>query len=168
MLFRSEVVTFNNVSKFISKVKELNAKIQGLDISPELKNSLRESICLLGRDVAVSINNEKGEKEDALRIAQMLLAEFGDIADLSNKLKEDVNTLDQMLASAKAARKTIWKIFGVIVAIIAVSYTHLIGVIQAVFLGDKLLDLGLQRFPGGQLGNAMRLEVCLLYTSRCV
>ncbi len=113
-----EVVTFNNVSKFISKVKELNAKIQGLDISPELKNSLRESICLLGRDVAVSINNEKGEKEDALRIAQMLLAEFGDIADLSNKLKEDVNTLDQMLASAKAARKTIWKIFGVIVAII--------------------------------------------------
>ena len=34
-----------------------------------------------------------------------------------------------------------------------------IGVVQAVFLGDKLLDLGLQRFPGGQFGNAMRLEI---------
>ena len=38
-------------------------------------------------------------------------------------------------------------------------FLFLIGVIQAVFLGDKLLDLGLQRFPGGQLGNAMRLEI---------
>ncbi len=34
-----------------------------------------------------------------------------------------------------------------------------VGVIQAGFLGNKLLDLGLQRFPGGQLGNAMRLEI---------
>ena len=31
----------------------------------------------------------------------------------------------------------------------------MVGVIQAGFLGDKLLDLVLQRFPGGQLGNAM-------------
>ena len=38
-------------------------------------------------------------------------------------------------------------------------FLFVIGVIQAVFLGDKLLDLGLQRFPGGQLGNAMRLEI---------
>ena len=29
-------------------------------------------------------------------------------------------------------------------------FLFVIGVIQAVFLGDKLLDLGLQRFPGGQ------------------
>ena len=33
-----------------------------------------------------------------------------------------------------------------------------VAVVKAVFLGNKLLDLGLQRFPGGQLGNAMRLE----------
>ena len=38
-------------------------------------------------------------------------------------------------------------------------FLFVVGVIQAVFLGDKLLDLGLQRFPGGQLGNAMRLEI---------
>ena len=38
-------------------------------------------------------------------------------------------------------------------------FLFVIGVIQAVFLGDKLLDLGLQRFPGGHVGNAMRLEI---------
>ena len=38
-------------------------------------------------------------------------------------------------------------------------FLFVVGVIQAVFLGDKLLDLGLQRFPGGQLGDAMRLEI---------
>ena len=38
-------------------------------------------------------------------------------------------------------------------------FLFVIGVIQAVFLGDKLLDLGLQRFPGGQLGNAMLPEI---------
>ena len=35
----------------------------------------------------------------------------------------------------------------------------MIGVIQAGFLGNKLLDLVLQRFPGGQPGNAMCLEI---------
>src|SRR5699024_10797756 len=34
-----------------------------------------------------------------------------------------------------------------------------VGVIQAGFLVNKLLDLGLQRFPGGQLGNAMLPEL---------
>jgi len=34
-----------------------------------------------------------------------------------------------------------------------------VGVIQAGFLGNKLLDLVLQRFPGGQLGNAMLPEI---------
>ena len=32
-------------------------------------------------------------------------------------------------------------------------------VIQPVFLDDKPLNLGLQRFPGGQLGNAMLPEI---------
>ena len=35
----------------------------------------------------------------------------------------------------------------------------MVGVIQAGFLGNKLLDLVLQRFPGGQPGNAMCLEI---------
>lgn len=34
-----------------------------------------------------------------------------------------------------------------------------IGVVQAVFLGDKLLDLGLQRFSAGQLGKPLCLEI---------
>lgn len=34
-----------------------------------------------------------------------------------------------------------------------------IGVIQVVFFGDKLLDLGLQCSPGGQLSNVIRLEI---------
>ena len=37
-------------------------------------------------------------------------------------------------------------------------FLFVIGVIQAVFLGDKLLDLGLQRFPGGQLGNGINVN----------
>ena len=38
-------------------------------------------------------------------------------------------------------------------------FLFVIGVIQAGFLGNKLLDLVLQRFPGGQPGNAMCLEI---------
>ena len=38
-------------------------------------------------------------------------------------------------------------------------FLFVVGVIQAVFLGNKLLDLVLQRFPGGQLGNAMLPEI---------
>ena len=34
-----------------------------------------------------------------------------------------------------------------------------VGVIQAGFLGNKLLNLVLQRFPGGQPGNAMLPEI---------
>ena len=34
-----------------------------------------------------------------------------------------------------------------------------VGVIKAGFLGNKLLDLVLQRFSGGQLGNAMLPEI---------
>src|SRR5699024_4817080 len=43
--------------------------------------------------------------------------------------------------------------------LLAPLFLFVMGVIQAVLLGGKLLNLGLQRFPGGQLGNAMRLEV---------
>src|SRR5699024_11146560 len=38
-------------------------------------------------------------------------------------------------------------------------FLFVVGVIQAGFLGNKLLDLVLQRFSGGQLGNAMLPEV---------
>lgn len=38
-------------------------------------------------------------------------------------------------------------------------FLFVVGVIQARFLGNKLLDLVLQRFPGGQPGNAMCLEI---------
>ena len=38
-------------------------------------------------------------------------------------------------------------------------FLFVVGVIQAGFLGDKLLDLVLQRFPGGQLGNSMLPEI---------
>ena len=38
-------------------------------------------------------------------------------------------------------------------------FLFVVGVIQAGFLGNKLLDLVLQRFPGGQLGNAMLPEI---------
>ena len=34
-----------------------------------------------------------------------------------------------------------------------------VAVVKPVFLGNKLLDLVLQRFPGGQLGNAMLPEI---------
>lgn len=83
------------IDEFINKVKAANRRIKNISLDEELISQIRENICYIAREVAITLHNEKQETDYALRIATMLVNEFGDLPEIKSKLTEDVSTLNQ-------------------------------------------------------------------------
>ena len=82
------------IDEFISKVKVANRRIKNLP-NEELITQIRENICYIAREVAIVLHNEKQQTDYALRIATVLVSEFGDLSDVKLKLTQDVATLNE-------------------------------------------------------------------------
>lgn len=83
------------VDEFIEKVRAINKKVKLISLDAELLEQVRENICYIARDVAITLHNDKQQTEYALKIAKVLVTEFGDLYELKSKLTQDVATLSQ-------------------------------------------------------------------------
>ena len=89
--------TSTNVNELIAKVKAINKRAKRIDLEKELITQLRENICYIARDVAITLHNDKQQTAHALTIAKALVTEFSDIPSLKAKLNQDVMTLGQQI-----------------------------------------------------------------------
>ena len=89
--------TSTNVNELIAKVKAINKRARRIDLEKELITQLRENICYIARDVAITLHNDKQQTAHALTIAKALVTEFSDIPSLKAKLNQDVMTLGQQI-----------------------------------------------------------------------
>ena len=105
-MLATNAITDNIVNDLIAKVKALNAKIKAINADEETITQLRTGLCITARDGAIYAHNERHKTALALSIAKMLLAEFGDIAELRGKLSEDVSALNRQLIAINASRPT--------------------------------------------------------------
>ena len=83
------------MNEFIEKVRTINKKVKLISLDAELLEQVRENICYIARDVAITLHNDKQQTEYALKIAKVLVTEFGDLYELKSKLTQDVATLSQ-------------------------------------------------------------------------
>lgn len=102
----TNAITDSNVNDLISKVKSLNARIKSINADEETITQLRTALCITAREGAIYAHNERNKTALALSIAKMLLAEFGDMGELRNKLSEDVSALNRQLIALNASRST--------------------------------------------------------------
>ena len=102
----TNAITDSNVNDLISKVKSLNDRIKSINADEETITQLRTALCITAREGAIYAHNERNKTALALSIAKMLLAEFGDMGELRNKLSEDVSALNRQLIALNAARST--------------------------------------------------------------
>lgn len=102
----TNAITDSNVNDLITKVKALNARIKAINADEETIKQLRTALCITAREGAIYAHNERNKTALALSIAKMLLAEFGDMGELRNKLSEDVSALNRQLIALNAARPT--------------------------------------------------------------
>ena len=102
----TNAITDSNVNDLITKVKALNARIKAINADEETIKQLRTALCITAREGAIYAHNERNKTALALSIAKMLLAEFGDMGELRNKLSEDVSALNRQLIVLNAARPT--------------------------------------------------------------
>ena len=89
--------TSTNVNELITKVKTINKRVKRINLEEDLVVQVRENVCYIARDVAITLHNDKQQTAHALTIAQALVAEFNDIPSLKNKLTQDVTTLGQQI-----------------------------------------------------------------------
>ncbi len=96
------------IENFLSRVKILDRQIKNLGLDGKLEIQLREKLCYMARDVAVTLHNDKNRTELALKMANALQTEFSDIPILKSKLSEDITSLEQQLMYKRMAeqRKT--------------------------------------------------------------
>ena len=87
--------TITKVDEFIAKVRDINKKVKLILDDSDLLEEIREKICYIARDVAITLHNDKQQTEYALKIANVLVTEFSDIYALKSKLTQDVATLSQ-------------------------------------------------------------------------
>ena len=86
-----------DVKKYLTGLRELNAKIQGMQLDAETKRFIRERLCYIARGVALNCHNIKHETSLALMITQALVTEFGDFPVLRLQLEEDTKTLKKQI-----------------------------------------------------------------------
>lgn len=85
------------VDEFILKLKAVNKKAKQISLERDLVEQVRENICYIARDVAITLHNEKEQTEMALKIANTLLSEFNDLPSLKPQLSQDVSALNQQI-----------------------------------------------------------------------
>ena len=66
---------------------------------------IRVSLCLMARDVAITLHNEKGDTENALTISKALEAEFSDLYEIKSKLSVDTSELQRQIFMKKALQE---------------------------------------------------------------
>ena len=66
---------------------------------------IRENLCYMARDVAITLHNNKNQTEYASKISNALQTEFSDIPSLRTKLAEDCTSLKQQLAYKQLAQQ---------------------------------------------------------------
>lgn len=94
-----------SVNSFITRVCKLDKTIKSLALEEPLGTQIRENLCYMARDVAITLHNNKSQTEYALKIANALQTEFSDISSLRAKLTEDCNSLKQQLAYKQLAQQ---------------------------------------------------------------
>lgn len=97
--------TETKIDSFISRVNALDRRIKGLSLDFELQTQVRENLCYMARDVAITLHNNKNQTEYASKIANALKTEFSDVASLRAKLTEDCSSLNQQLMYKQVARQ---------------------------------------------------------------
>lgn len=100
----TNAITDENVNDLIADVKALNKKIKAINADEETITQLRTALCIIAREGAIYAHNERQKTALALSISKMLLAEFGDLAELRGKLSEDVSSLNRQLIALSASR----------------------------------------------------------------
>ena len=97
--------TSAKVDELIFKIKAVNKKAKQIALERDLVEQVRENICYIARDVAITLHNEKEQTELALKIANTLLSEFNDLPSLKTKLSQDVATLNQQILAKARIRQ---------------------------------------------------------------
>lgn len=97
--------TSSKIDSFISRVNALDRRIKNIGLDDELETQVRENLCYMARDVAITLHNNKSQTDYASKIANALKAEFSDIPSLRAKLTEDCNSLTQQLAYKQLAQQ---------------------------------------------------------------
>lgn len=100
------VLVDSSVNDLNTRVKALDARIKAINADAGTIVELRTTLCYIVREGAVYIHNEAHKTEQALSIAKMLLAEFGDIGELRSKLLGDISALSRQEDYAKTFRAT--------------------------------------------------------------
>ena len=95
-------ITINN---FISRVSKLDKTIRSLGLEESLQMQIRENLCYMARDVAITLHNNKNQTEYASKISNALQTEFSDVTSLRTKLAEDCTSLKQQLAYKQLAQQ---------------------------------------------------------------
>ena len=89
--------TVAKIDSFLSRVKALDQRIKGLGLDSELQNQVRENLCYMAREVAITLHNNKSQTDYAVKIANALKTEFSDVPSLRIKLNDDCTLLNQQL-----------------------------------------------------------------------
>lgn len=89
--------TTSIIDTFILRVTALDRRIKALNIDSELKTQVRQNLCYMARDVAITLHNDKNQTDYASKIANALKMEFLDISSLCTTLAEDCDNLSQQL-----------------------------------------------------------------------
>lgn len=86
-------ITGQNVSNFISKIQFTNVCILASGLDEGVIVKLRERLCYLARNTAITMHNEKKQLFSASSLAKALIREFGDVPSLQAKLQADAAAL---------------------------------------------------------------------------
>lgn len=87
----------STIDTFILRVTALDRRIKNLNLDFELQTQVRQNLCYMARDVAITLHNDKNQTDYAARIANALKMEFSDISSLCSTLAEDCDNLSQQL-----------------------------------------------------------------------
>lgn len=99
-----QYATNPSTDRFIAKIKEIDSKICNSGISSNERKELRETLCLIGRDVALSLHNDHNKTELSYKISQLLASQFCDTV-FAAKLSEDKATLERQVQQIHAKQE---------------------------------------------------------------
>lgn len=88
------------VDDLVARIKNVNRRIKTVGASEETATQMRKILCVIVREGAIVLHNERHRTAVALSIVKGILTEFADIEELRVRLTEDVTTLERQIVNA--------------------------------------------------------------------
>ena len=84
------------VSTIREKIRTLNKQIKALDTDSETKEKLRTFVCLISREAAIKLHNERHETAQAALMLGELEVQFWDLPDIGSRVSGEAKQLADM------------------------------------------------------------------------